>query len=291
MCDSQAELAIGRAASAAGTIYVVPGFPFHPVEEIRKLTDGPAWFQLYTAPTREETKAIIDRVKGAGYDVLVVTVDTAVNPIRPRDYYNRLSIPLSFSPRMIRHGASRPLWAKDFLFGRVSAGGGKEQSTVVYMREFARMVSVVRSITLDELAWIKEVWGGPLVVKGIMRGEEVPSMIDVGVNGIVVSNHGGRNLDGARPTIDCLPDVVAAADGRIEVYMDGGIRRGSDVIRALALGARAVMVGRPYMFGLAAFGEAGVAQVLEIMRREFEYSAALAGCPTVADIDRSIVCS
>jgi isopentenyl diphosphate isomerase/L-lactate dehydrogenase-like FMN-dependent dehydrogenase len=288
MCRYEGELANVRAAGAAGTIYLVPSGSSWPMEEVKAAALGPAWFQWYAPTPEDERVAELERIKAAGYRVLVVTVDTALNPLRPRDYYNRMSVPLKITPRLIMHGVSRPAWSKDFLVGRVGRSTRPGQ-VAVQMRNFARTVARVRSITLEEIAWMKERWGGPLVVKGIMRGEGVREMIDVGVDGIVVSNHGGRNLDGARPTLDILPEVVAAADGRIEVYMDGGIRTGPDVLKALALGARAVLIGRPYMFGLAAYGEAGVRRVLEILRVELENAMGLAGCPTIADIDSSVV--
>jgi isopentenyl diphosphate isomerase/L-lactate dehydrogenase-like FMN-dependent dehydrogenase len=287
MCRFEGELAIVRAAGAAGTIYVVSGASAYSLEEIREAATGPTWYQWYAPNPQEDREKDLERIKAAGYRVLVVTVDTAINPIRPRDYYNHLAVPLKLSPSLILQGASRPMWSKEFLLGRV--GQMRPGQVSVQMRNFARTIAMVRSISLDEIAWMKERWGGPVVVKGIMRGEGVREMIDVGVDGIIVSNHGGRNLDGARPTIDILPEVVAAAQGQIEVFMDGGVRTGPDVLKALALGAQAVLVGRPYMFALGAYGEAGVRRVLEILRVELENAMGLAGCPTIADIDSSVV--
>lgn len=287
MCSADAELAIVRAAGKARTLYAVSGASAYSLEEIKKAATGPTWYQFYAPPTREETERELRRIKAAGYSVLCVTVDAAINPIRDRDYYNRLSVPLKLSPTLIRHGLSRPAWSKEFLLGRI--GQMIPGMVRIQMRDFARIISRVRAITLDEIVWMKEIFGGPIVVKGIMRDDGVSEMIDAGVDGIVVSNHGGRNLDGARPTIEILPEVVAAANGRAEVFVDGGIRRGTDVLKALALGARAVLIGRPYMWGLAAYGEAGVQRVIEILRVELENAMGLAGCPTVADIDSSMV--
>jgi isopentenyl diphosphate isomerase/L-lactate dehydrogenase-like FMN-dependent dehydrogenase len=156
-------------------------------------------------------------------------------------------------------------------------------------RDFGSTLTRFHPITLDDLVRWKESFGGLVVPKGIMRGEGVREMIDAGIDGIIVSNHGGRNLDGARPTLDILPEVVAAADGRVEVYLDGGVRRGTDVLKALALGARAVLIGRPYLFGLAAYGVPGVRRVLELLRRELDQAMIYAGATTIADIDRSMV--
>ncbi len=287
MCSAEAELAIVRAAGAGGTLYAVTGASSYPLEEVKRAATGPTWYQWYPPDTHEDCVTELHRIKNAGYRVLCVTIDSAVNPIRDRDYYNRLVFPLKWTPTLIRHGLSRPVWSKEFLFGRV--GQMWPGFVPAEIRAFARMIARVRAITLAEVAWMKDVFDGPIVLKGVMRGDEVRDMIDVGVDGIVVSNHGGRNLDGARPTIDILPEVVAAAGGRAEVYLDGGVRRGTDVLKALALGARAVLIGRPYMWGLAAYGEPGVRRVIEIMRTELENAMGLTGCPTLADIDSSVV--
>ncbi len=287
MCSADAELAIARAAGAAGTLYVVSGASAYSLEQIKQAATGPLWYQWFPPETRAECEADLDRIKKAGYRVLCVTVDSAVNPIRDRDYYNRMTIPLTLTPTLIKHGLSRPAWSKEFLFGRV--GQMWPGMVTIQIRDFARVVARVRGITLDEIAWIKERFDGPLVLKGIMRGDGIAEMIDVGVDGIIVSNHGGRNLDGARPTMDILPEVVAAADGRAEIFLDGGVRRGTDVLKAVALGARAVLIGRPYMFALGAYGEAGVRRVIEILRVELENAMGLAGSPTIADIDPSMV--
>jgi isopentenyl diphosphate isomerase/L-lactate dehydrogenase-like FMN-dependent dehydrogenase len=286
LCGSEAEMALVRAAGETGTLYAVNAFPSYSLEEILQASVGPTWFQFYAPPTREETERELLRIRAAGYRVLCVTVDTAVYPIRDRDYRNRLTIPIRLSPRLAWQGLSRPRWAIDFLLGR-----GREDAAklTLQIRQFTQAVSRVRPVTLEEIVWMKGLFGGRIVVKGVMRNEEVPAMIDAGVDGIVVSNHGGRNLDGARPTLDILPEVVAAAQGRAEVFLDGGIRRGTDVLKALALGARAVLVGRPSLWALAAYGQPGVRRVIEILRVELENAMSLAGCPTIADIDSSIV--
>ena len=286
MCDPDGELAIARAAGEAGALYAVSGAAAYSLEEIKAASTGPTWYQFFPPERREDTETELVRIREAGYRVLCVTVDEAINGIRDRDYYNRITIPLRYSPRIVRQGISRPRWALRFSFGRLGQGGA---GTTIQMREFARKVARCRPITLEEIVWMKERFEGPVVVKGVQRGEGVAEMIDAGVDGIVVSNHGGRNLDGARPTADILPEVVAAAGGRAEVFVDGGIERGVDVLRALALGARGVLVGRAYMWGLSAYGQAGVRRVLEILRTELESAMGLCGCPTVASIDPSIV--
>jgi isopentenyl diphosphate isomerase/L-lactate dehydrogenase-like FMN-dependent dehydrogenase len=154
---------------------------------------------------------------------------------------------------------------------------------------FAETVQQLRPVTLDDLRRLRELWPGRFVVKGVMRGEECPELVELGADGIVVSNHGGRQLDGAQATIEVLPEVVDAVDGRVEVFLDGGVWRGADVLKALALGARACLVGKAYMFGLAAFGQAGVERVLEIFRIEIDRTMALLGCATLADVGRDLV--
>jgi isopentenyl diphosphate isomerase/L-lactate dehydrogenase-like FMN-dependent dehydrogenase len=292
MANSQAELAVARAAGKAGTLFAVSGSASYLVDEIAKAATGPLWYQLYLPPKQTDADALIDRVERSGYDVLCITIDTAVTPKRERDYRNKLTVPLKMSPRLAWAGLSHPVWAKDFVMGNVGTRGvapGVVGGARTAYWSFAKTVQNMRPVTMTDLERIRARWKGKIVIKGIMRGDECAAIVDAGVDGIVVSNHGGRNLDCVRPSIQILPEVVAAVDGRAEVYVDSGIRRGTDVIKALALGARACLVGRPYMFGLAVGGEAGVARVLEIFRNEIEHSMALTGCATVGDIDKSLV--
>jgi isopentenyl diphosphate isomerase/L-lactate dehydrogenase-like FMN-dependent dehydrogenase len=292
MANSQAELAVARAAGRFGTVFGVSGSASYSPEDIAKVATGPLWYQMYLPETREATQALLDRVKGAGYEVLCVTIDTPVTPKRERDYRNKLTMPLQFSPSLIMTGLSNPVWAKDFMLGRVGdrgAAGHIFGGVRTAYWNFARIVRNVRPVTFPDVEWLRDHWQGKLVIKGVMRGDECPQMVKVGVDGIQVSNHGGRNLDCVRATIDILPEVLAAVDGKVEVFVDGGIRRGTDVVKAIALGAKACLIGRPYLFGLAAGGEAGVTRVLEIFRNEIEHTMAMAGCASVADIDSSLV--
>jgi isopentenyl diphosphate isomerase/L-lactate dehydrogenase-like FMN-dependent dehydrogenase len=292
MCDSQAELAVARAAARAGTVFAVSGASSYPLEEVAAAAPGPQWYQLYMAKARAETDALLDRVEAAGYPVLCVTIDSPVSPTRERDFHNRLTVPLKPSPRLLVEGMSRPAWSLDFLLGGPGASPadtlGLAQARVAYWN-LARTVTDMTVVTWDDIVWLRERWKGPLVLKGVQRGDEVPRIADLGVDAVIVSNHGARNLDGTRATVEVLPEVVDAAAGRMEVYLDGGIRRGADVLRALALGARACFVGRPYMFALAAAGEQGVDHVLSIFRAELEKGMALTGCSRLADIDGSLL--
>jgi len=292
MANSQAELAVARAAGKAGTLFAVSGSASYLVDEIARSATGPLWYQLYLPPKQSDAASLIDRVEAAGYGVLCITIDTAVTPKRERDYRNKLTVPLKMSPRLLWAGMSNPVWAKDFVMGNVGTRGvapGVVGGARTAYWSFAKTVQSMRPVTMRDLERLRSRWKGKVVVKGIMRGDECGAIVDAGVDGIVVSNHGGRNLDCVRPSIQILPEVVDAVGGRAEVYVDSGIRRGTDVIKALALGARACLVGRPYMFGLAVGGEAGVSRVLEIFRNEIEHSMALMGCATVNDIDASMV--
>jgi isopentenyl diphosphate isomerase/L-lactate dehydrogenase-like FMN-dependent dehydrogenase len=292
MANSQAELAVARAAGQAGTVFAISGSASYSPEDIAKVATGPLWYQMYLPGDRESTQALLDRVERAGYGVLCVTIDTPVTPKRERDYRNKLVMPLQFSPSLLMTGMSNPAWAKDFLMGRVGdrgAAGHIFGGVRTAYWNFAKTVRNVRPVTFADVRWLREHWKGKLVIKGVMRGDECPEMVEVGVDGIVVSNHGGRNLDCVRATIDILPEVLSAVGGRVEVFVDGGIRRGTDVVKAIALGAQACLIGRPYLFGLAAGGEAGVARVIEIFRNEIEHTMAMAGCATVGDIDSSLV--
>jgi isopentenyl diphosphate isomerase/L-lactate dehydrogenase-like FMN-dependent dehydrogenase len=292
LADSEGELAVARAAGLAGTIFAVSGSASYTVEEVAAAATGPLWYQLVLSPDKDAAEALVGRVEKAGYSALILTIDTPVTPKRERDYRNHLTVPLQMSPRLLLTGLSNPAWAKDFVLGKVGTRGAsplKITGVRTAYWNFARSIHNLRSITFDDIRWFRERWKGKLVVKGVLRGDEVPQMVDLGVDAIIVSNHGGRNLDTVRATIDVLPEVVKAAAGRAEVYMDGGVRRGTDVVKAIALGARACLIGRPYLFGLAVGGEAGVSRVLEIFRTEIEHTMAMSGCATVADIDRSLV--
>jgi isopentenyl diphosphate isomerase/L-lactate dehydrogenase-like FMN-dependent dehydrogenase len=215
-----------------------------------------------------------------------VTIDAPATSNRERDYRNRVTVPMKLSPSLLLRGAASPRWAMDFLRGTVRHGGVDE---IAALGELAARINESRPVTREDLSWLRGRWQGPLVVKGVMRGDECAELLELGVDGIVVSNHGGRQLDGVRATIEILPEVVSAVGGQAEVFLDGGVRRGIDVAKALALGARACLVGRPYLYGLAAGGQRGVDRVLEILRVELQKAMAQLGCTTVSDFDQSLV--
>jgi isopentenyl diphosphate isomerase/L-lactate dehydrogenase-like FMN-dependent dehydrogenase len=227
----------------------------------------------------------------SNYKVLCVTVDGAVPAIRERDIRNNMKPPVSPRARFLLQGAGHPAWAANFVNarGRLAPRRAKGPAETSLRDVEGEITSTWHPVSWDDLAWLRGLWPGPLIVKGIMRAEECDRLIDLGVNGIVVSNHGGRQLDWVSATIEALPEVAAAACGKLEVYLDGGIRRGSDVVKALALGATAVLIGRAYVYGLAASGQRGVEDVLRILRYETDNTMALLGCTSIADIDSSLV--
>lgn len=255
MVHREAEIATARAAGAAGTAFALATATSYPLEDVASVACGPRWFQLYVPPTRAEAEALVSRAAAADYSALVVTVDTSMHGLRERDIRNRLIVPLRplrLRPGLITAGIVRPRWSLDFLRGGVGHGIGPMRRLPLSIKDAGRAIARPGYVlTLDEMRWIRDLWPGKLVVKGVLRGEDCPTLLDLGVDGIIVSNHGGRQLDTTPASVEALPEIVEAVDGRAEVMVDGGIRRGTDVVKALALGARAVLIGRPYLYGLA----------------------------------------
>ncbi len=268
MAHRDGELATARGAVSLDALMVVSTIATVSLEDVAA-TGVRRWFQLYVLKDRDLTAALVKRAHAAGYGAIVLTVDTPLLGRRLRDERNRFALPPGIGLANLE-GSGLPESSGSGLF------------SFFLDRHDA-------SLTWDDVAWLRSLSPLPLVLKGIMTAEDTRLAVDAGVDAIVVSNHGGRQLDGAPATLDVLPEVVEAAEGRIEVLLDGGIRRGSDVFKALALGARAVLVGRPYLWGLAVNGADGVRQVLEIIRDDLMLTLALAGRPRIADIDRSAV--
>ncbi len=287
-----AELAVAAAAAARETVYVQSTVTSYALEDVAAAGGGRAWYQLYLPERRSQTPAMIQRVADAGYRALVLTVDTAVFGGRERDRRNGTALPIRIRPRLALQGATRPAWAWDFVRGAVQlpgpwSGSGSGRSSVRATQE--QILASPSPVTWADLASVRALWPGPLVVKGVLGPEQCRRLVDEGIDGVVVSNHGGRQLDGVPATIEALPAVVDAVAGRAEVFLDGGVRRGTDVLKALALGARAVMIGRPYLFGLAAGGQAGVERTLDLLHVELDRAMALSGCATVQDVDARLV--
>ena len=291
----EGEIAAARCAGAAGTAYILSTISGHPLEKVKAASTGPVWFQLYLMGGRAAAEGSIARARQAGISGLVVTIDTAVAGMRERDSRNGMKeimggsilSKIPFLPQFL----VRPAWLVHFLLD----GGVPNLPNVVVPGQGPLPMTDVgaalasSTVTWQDLRWIRELWSGPLIIKGVMTAEDARHAVDEGASAIVVSNHGGRQLDGVPASIQILPEVVAAVNGQIEVLMDGGIRRGSDVVKAICLGARAVLVGRAYAYGLAAGGPAGVARAIDMLRTEMERTLKLLGCPSISALDRSYV--
>ncbi|HVH67707.1 MAG TPA: alpha-hydroxy acid oxidase [Gemmatimonadales bacterium] len=291
--DPGGEVAAARAAGAAGTAYILSTVSGHRLEEVKAASSGPVWYQLYLVGGRDAAEAAIHRARDAGLSALVVTIDTPVAGMRERDFRNGMRELLSGGPfaklPYLPQLVARPAWLARFL---LDGGVGVLPNVVVPGRGPMPLLDVTAAlahaaVSWDDLRWMRELWGGPLVIKGVLTGDDARRAVDAGAAAVVVSNHGGRQLDGVAASLHALPEVVAAVRDRTEVLMDGGIRRGADIVKALCLGARAVLVGRAYAYGLAAAGEAGVVRALDILRTDVERTLRLLGCPAINALDRS----
>jgi isopentenyl diphosphate isomerase/L-lactate dehydrogenase-like FMN-dependent dehydrogenase len=289
------EVAAARAAGEAGTAYILSTISGHKLEDVKAGSRGPVFYQLYLMGGRGAAEAVIERARVAGFSALVVTIDTAVSGIRERDYRNGMKELISGSvlekipyiPELLKH----PAWLIDYLRDGGLPGlpnviiPGKGPMPLVDINAALAAAAVMWT----DFRWIREHWKGPIVVKGVLTGDDARRAIDEGAAAVSVSNHGGRQLDGLPASVRALPEVVKAVNGQVEVLMDGGVRRGTDIVKAICLGARAVLCGRAYAYGLAAAGEAGVVRAIEILRTDLERTLRLLGCPSVAALDRSYV--
>jgi 4-hydroxymandelate oxidase len=271
------ELAAARAAGSAQTVMVVSTVSTFTIEDIAAASTGPLWFQLYVYKDRGLTRDLVVRATTAGYRALVLTVDSPWLGRRERDVRSQFTLPPGMTIANFETAQGRAAQAAGW-------GEGSYSDFATYVRNLFDP-----SLTWDVIGWLRSITSLPILVKGILTPEDASLALQAGASGIIVSNHGGRQLDGVEPSVAVLPRVMDAVRGEVEVLMDGGVRRGTDVLKALALGARAVLIGRPYLWGLAADGEAGVRRVLELLRAELELAMALSGRPTIASIDRSLV--
>ena len=289
------EEAAARAASAAGIPYALSTFSGCRLEDVAAASTAPLWYQLYLAGGRDCALPALERAKAAGFSALVVTIDTAVAGMRERDFRNGVKELLSGKLRSMLPFVSQLLVKPRWLAGFIADGGLMKFPNVVVPGKGPMLYADVTAaleqsvVTWEDLKWIRQAWNGPIVIKGIHTAEDARRAVDMGANALVVSNHGGRQLDGVAPTLQMLPEIAEAVGDRIEVLFDGGIRRGSDIVKALCLGARAVMVGRAYAYGLGAAGNAGVARAIEILRTDLIRTLKLVGCASVADLDRSFI--
>ena len=291
------EVAAGIAAANKGIISTYSSSSSWNLEDIAAASSGVKWFQLYIWKDRKLTAEIVERARKAGYTALVLTVDVPISARRERDLRNGFTIPprprLNQMGDLFQHFGWFYAQLKSEISGhKMSMGNFTPEN--VGMRTRLKMLEVVNelfdpSITWKDVAWLKSIWKGPVVIKGVMTLEDAKLAVKAGADAIWISNHGGRQLDGVSGTIAVLPEIVNAVKGKAEIYLDGGVRRGSDIVKAIALGANACMIGRPYMYGLAANGAAGVESIIKILEIEMDATMALMGRPTIASLDSSSV--
>jgi L-lactate dehydrogenase (cytochrome) len=286
------ELAAARAAARAGTLYSLAAMSSNTLEDVAAASAGPKMFQIFIFKDRDVTRDLIARCKKSGFKALCLTVDVSVRGKRERELRSGMGIPMNFSAASLASFALRPQW----LYGLARKGpfsmptfAGHAGSThiVAQTRYFGSQLDA--SLTWKDVREFVELWGGPFAIKGLLSATDAQLARDVGASAVMVSNHGGRQLDGAVAPFDALPSIVKAVGNEIEVILDGGVRRGVHVLKALAHGAKACSVGRPYLFGLGAGGEAGVYQALQILKTELIRSMQLSGCTDVRNIDPQIV--
>jgi isopentenyl diphosphate isomerase/L-lactate dehydrogenase-like FMN-dependent dehydrogenase len=289
------EVAAAQAAGEAGTGFVLSTISGHKLENVKAVSRHPVWYQLYLVGGRDAAEAAIARARVAGFSALVITIDTPVAGMRERDPRNGMKeilggsmfAKLPFLPQFLSH----PGWLISFL----RDGGVPKLENIILpnagpmplMDVSAALAAAV--VTWNDFAWLRKAWPGPILVKGVLTAEDARRSVGHGAAGVIVSNHGGRQLDGAPAALRVLPEIVAAVNGQAEVLMDGGVRRGGDIVKALCLGARAVLIGRAYAYGLGASGHAGVSRAIAILRADVERTLRLLGCSSVAELNPSFI--
>jgi isopentenyl diphosphate isomerase/L-lactate dehydrogenase-like FMN-dependent dehydrogenase len=295
MMHASGECAAARCAGSDGTAYILSTVSGYKLEDVKAASSGPVWYQLYLVGGRPAAEAALDRAKRAGYSVLFVTIDTGTAGMRERDLRNGTAELMSRNIfKMLPYLSSilsRPRWLAGFL---MDGGIHKLPNVVVPGQGPMALINVAAAlaesvVTWQDFKWLREAWPGPIVVKGVLTEEDARRSIDAGAAGIVVSNHGGRQLDGVAATLRALPEIVKGVNGQIEVLVDGGVRRGGDIAKAICLGARAVLIGRAYAYGLAAGGENGVSKALAILRADLERTMRLLGCSSISELNQSHV--
>ncbi len=287
------ELQAVRAASRASVPYCLSCMATCSIEEIADAADASNWFQLYVLRDRGLTKAFIERARAANCSALVLTVDTKLQGPRERDIRNGFTVPPRFDLTTLADFALHWRWLLDVGLGpkvkfRNFEGTQVNADDAVTITQFIEKQWDL-SVSWQDVEWFKAEWGGPVLLKGLLSPDDAAKAVEAGVDGVIVSNHGGRQLDGAISAIAALPAVTKAVAGRVPVILDGGVRRGADVIKAVALGATACMIGRPWLYGLAAGGEAGVDQALTILRHEIDIALGLLGRASVSQVDHSVL--
>jgi L-lactate dehydrogenase (cytochrome) len=294
IADPRGELAVARAARRAGVPYTLSTLATRSIEEVAGVSDGDLWFQVYVWRDRGLVAEMLDRAAAAGYRTIVITVDTAVLGRRERDVRRGFSLPPKIGLDTLVDGMLHPGWTWDFVrsepikFANVAGRSVGDGSDPVSLADYINS-QFDPSLSWGDIEWFRSRWDGDIVLKGIQNVRDAERAADTGVGAIALSNHGGRQLDGAPAPIELVAPVADAVGGRVEIVCDGGVRRGSDIVKAVALGASVCMVGRAYLYGLAAAGEAGVDHVLEHLRVGVAQTMSLCGRSTVADLDRDLV--
>ncbi|MBW9062799.1 alpha-hydroxy-acid oxidizing protein [Rhizobium herbae] len=293
MQHADGEILAAKAAEDFGVPFTLSTMSICSIEDVALATTKPFWFQLYVMRDRDFVRNLIERAKAAKCSALVLTLDLQILGQRHKDLRNGLSAPPKFTPKHIWQMATRPLWCMQMLqtkrrsFGNI-VGHAKNVSDLSSLSVWTAEQFDPR-LSWDDVAWIKELWGGPLILKGILDVEDAKMAARTGADAIIVSNHGGRQLDGAPSSISMLPKIVDAVGDMIEVHLDGGIRSGQDVLKAIALGARGTYIGRPFLYGLGAGGKAGVTLALDIIRKELDITMALCGKRDIRNIGRDVI--
>ncbi len=293
MQHADGEMLAARAAEEFGVPFTLSTMSICSIEDVASVTTKPFWFQLYVMKDKDFVLDLIKRAKAAKCSALVLTADLQILGQRHKDLRNGLSAPPKFTPKHIWQMATRPLWCLDMLqtkrrtFGNI-IGHAKNVTDLSSISIWTHEQFDPR-LSWADVAWIKEKWGGPLIIKGINDVEDARLAAETGADAIIVSNHGGRQLDGAPSSISMLPSIVDAVGHKIEIHLDGGIRSGQDVLKAVALGAKGTYIGRPFLYGLGAMGKDGVTLALEILRKELDMTMALCGKRSIKDVDALVI--
>jgi L-lactate dehydrogenase (cytochrome) len=293
MQHADGEILAARAAERFGVPFTLSTMSICSIEDVAAATRRPFWLQLYVMRDHDFVRNLLDRARAAGVSTLVLTMDLQLLAQRHKDLRNHLSAPPRFTPGHVLQMLARPAWCLRMLgtrrhtFGNV-VGHARNVSDLSSLSAWAAE-QFDPELTWGDVAWIRDYWGRKLVIKGVLDPDDARAAVDTGADALIVSNHGGRQLDGAVSSIRALPGIVAAVGDRIEVHLDGGVRSGADVLRARALGARGVYIGRPFLYGLGAGGEAGVTRVLEILRDELEVTMALTGERDINDVGPQVI--
>lgn len=293
MQHADGEMLAAQAAEEFGVPFTLSTMSICSIEDVASVTTKPFWFQLYVMKDRDFVRNLIERAKAAKCSALVLTLDLQILGQRHKDLRNGLSAPPKFTPKHIWQMATRPGWCLKMLktqrrgFGNI-VGHAKNVSDLSSLSAWTAE-QFDPKLSWDDVAWIKQLWGGPLILKGILDPEDARMAAKTGADAIIVSNHGGRQLDGAASSIAMLPRIVDAVGGDVEIHIDGGIRSGQDILKAVALGARGTYIGRPFLYGLGAGGKTGVLLALEILRKELDITMALCGKRDILDVNRDIL--